>query len=97
MKVAGSSTGGTALRRARHDDNLTSTWSRGLLADSAGVWCFSVAATLQARWACGADCLAFLVRDRLAGLIQRGLAGEEIAGEVAEWRAAFDALHFVHG
>ena len=35
--------------------------------------------------------------DRLAGLIQRGLAGEAVAGEVAEWRAAFDALHFVHG
>ena len=35
--------------------------------------------------------------DRLAGLIQRGLAGEAIAGEVAKWRAAFDTLHFVHG
>ena len=34
--------------------------------------------------------------DRLADLVARGLAGEEIAQDVAEWRRSFDTLHFVH-
>ncbi|SFS22520.1 serine hydroxymethyltransferase [Yoonia litorea] len=34
---------------------------------------------------------------RLAGLIARGLAGEDTAAEVADWRQTFDTLHFVHG
>ncbi|WP_136440829.1 serine hydroxymethyltransferase [Pacificoceanicola onchidii] len=34
--------------------------------------------------------------DRLAGLIQRGLRGEDIAAETAAWRSTFDRLHFVH-
>ena len=33
---------------------------------------------------------------RLAGLITSGLAGAEIAAEVADWRAGFDRLHFIH-
>ena len=34
--------------------------------------------------------------DRLAGLIVDGLAGKEIAAEVAAWRRSFDKVHFVH-
>ncbi|WP_282121108.1 serine hydroxymethyltransferase [Ruegeria atlantica] len=34
--------------------------------------------------------------DRLAALITSGLAGADIAAEVAEWRQSFSELHFVH-
>ncbi|RBW58706.1 serine hydroxymethyltransferase [Ruegeria sp. A3M17] len=34
--------------------------------------------------------------DRLAALITSGLAGADIAAEVAEWRESFSELHFVH-
>jgi glycine hydroxymethyltransferase len=34
--------------------------------------------------------------DRLAALIARGLASEDIAAEVSEWRQSFDGLHFIH-
>jgi glycine hydroxymethyltransferase len=34
--------------------------------------------------------------DRMAGLIKRGLKGEAIADEVAEWRTQFSDLHFMH-
>ncbi len=34
--------------------------------------------------------------DRLAALISSGLAGEDISAEVAEWRASFSTLHFMH-
>ncbi|CUH48931.1 serine hydroxymethyltransferase [Ruegeria atlantica] len=34
--------------------------------------------------------------DRLAALITSGLAGADIAPEVAEWRQSFSKLHFVH-
>jgi len=34
--------------------------------------------------------------DRMADLIQRGLAEEPIAAEVAEWRRSFDRLHFIN-
>jgi len=34
--------------------------------------------------------------DRLASLIARGLAGEDIAGQVADWRRSFSALQFMH-
>lgn len=34
--------------------------------------------------------------DRLAALITSGLAGADIAAEVAEWRRSFSELHFVH-
>ena len=35
--------------------------------------------------------------DRLASLIARGLAGEDVAGEVTAWRRSFTSLHFIHG
>ena len=34
--------------------------------------------------------------ERLASLIARGLNGDKIAGEVADWRRDFSSLHFVH-
>ncbi|WP_170762560.1 serine hydroxymethyltransferase [Ruegeria lacuscaerulensis] len=34
--------------------------------------------------------------DRLASLIARGLAGEDIAAQVADWRRSFATLQFVH-
>ena len=34
---------------------------------------------------------------RLAGLIKRGLDGEDTAAEVSDWRQQFSDLHFVHG
>lgn len=33
---------------------------------------------------------------RLADLIARGLAGEAVADEVADWRGSFDRIHFIH-
>ena len=33
---------------------------------------------------------------RLAGLIRRGLGGEDVAAEVASWRRGFNQIHFVH-
>ncbi|NRB04022.1 MAG: DegT/DnrJ/EryC1/StrS family aminotransferase [Rhodobacteraceae bacterium] len=33
---------------------------------------------------------------RLAALIARALAGDDVAAEVAEWRQSFNQLHFVH-
>ena len=33
---------------------------------------------------------------RMAGLIAKGLKGEDVAGEVAEWRKGFSALKFIH-
>ena len=34
--------------------------------------------------------------DRLASLIAQGLAGDDIAAEVADWRRSFTTMHFVH-
>jgi glycine hydroxymethyltransferase len=34
--------------------------------------------------------------DRLAFLIARGLKGDDIAREVADWRRSFASVHFVH-
>ena len=34
--------------------------------------------------------------DRLASLIAAGLAGRDVAQEVATWRAEFDTMRFVH-
>ncbi|MEO1725019.1 MAG: aminotransferase class I/II-fold pyridoxal phosphate-dependent enzyme [Pseudomonadota bacterium] len=34
--------------------------------------------------------------DRMASLIALGLAGDDVAAEVADWRRSFDRLHFVH-
>ncbi|MEO1317300.1 MAG: aminotransferase class I/II-fold pyridoxal phosphate-dependent enzyme [Pseudomonadota bacterium] len=34
--------------------------------------------------------------ERMASLIARGLAGDDVAAEVADWRRSFDRLHFVH-
>jgi glycine hydroxymethyltransferase len=44
------------------------------------------------RWGMTAD-----DADRLASLIARGLAGEDIAAQVADWRRGFAQVHFVHG
>jgi len=35
--------------------------------------------------------------DRMAGLIARGLNGEDIATEVAAWRREFPDMHYVNG
>ncbi|MEO0429711.1 MAG: aminotransferase class I/II-fold pyridoxal phosphate-dependent enzyme [Pseudomonadota bacterium] len=34
--------------------------------------------------------------ESMASLIARGLAGDDVAAEVADWRRSFDRLHFVH-